>query len=423
METQATSAQPQAAAVPPADAAGWRVAVLRTPEEIASIRSQWQALRPQPNADPDFVLLVVRSRREVVRPHVVALFRGERLEGLLVGRLEDVEYRCTFGYATVFRTTVRSITIVTGGQLRATPDVPWAPLVRSLRDEVRQGTAHCVWFRSLETDSDLLAHLRAEVPALWRSDPRKAQPHWRLDLPTSFDEVMKRISRNHRKSFRRYRRRYDEEFPGRYCFRRTKRAEEVRDLCLRLEATAKETYLRGLGAGFVHDELTEARLVLAASRGRLESWELEVDGKVRAFWVGDLCDGVLYLDFTGHDSEFSFYQPGTVLLVEGIKDMIEAGATAIDYGIGHAEYKRRFHARSWDEFDVIVFPPGVRSLWLNGVRGTVGAVERFAAACAAKLQLRDRVKRLLRTAAKKRAVAEEPKGEDAGEPDSKADAG
>jgi len=392
------------AATPPRDG-GWRVAVLSRPEEIESLREQWQALRPPPNADPEFFLIVVRSRAEIVRPHVVALFRGDRLEALLVGRLEDVEYRCTFGYATVLRTTVRAITIVTGGAIRSGPDVPWAPMLRSLRAEIPAGTADCVWFRSIEASSDLPARIREAVPRIWRSDAGRTQLHWRLDLPATFDELLKRVSRDSRKHLRRYRRRLDENFPGRVLFRRTTAEGDVLELCRRLEVVARATYLRGLGAGFVHDALTEAGLVLAARRGRLQSWELEVDGKVRAFWVAELSNGVLYLEFTGHDVEFADHHPGTVLLLEALKDMIEAGVSAVDFGLGDADYKRRFDARSWHDCDVIAFAPGLRSLWLNCFRGAVVAVERFARAVATRLRLQDRVKRVLRASARQRVVA------------------
>src|SRR5438105_3043414 len=130
--------------------------------------------------------------------------------------------------------------------------------------------------------SELLDAIRAGVPRVWRNESEAPTPHWRVELPDSFESLLARLGGHMRKSLRRDRRLLDRTFPD-VAVRRTTDARDVPDFCRRAESVARDTYQRALGAGFVHDAEYEARLAVAARRGRLRAYELVAGGAVRSF--------------------------------------------------------------------------------------------------------------------------------------------
>jgi hypothetical protein len=389
-----------------ADSAGRRIAALTTAQEIEALAPRWHALDPHPNARPDAFLAVVRARPAVVGPYVIAAFRGDELEGVLAARLEDAEFRCDFAHRTLLRPRVRTLTVVYGGAIRRAPDVPWEPMVRVLADALRSGTARVALLRKLESGSELTAAVRAVAGRAWRNESDPPELHWRLALPASIDELLGRVGRHARGKLRRYAKTLERDFPGKVTVRRTTDPSGVPDFCRRAEAVAKATYQRGLGAGFVHTPEYEARLDAAARGGRLRAYDLEVDGRVRSFWITERSGATLHVDSTAYEREFSRYEPGTVVLLELLKDAIAEGVKTVDYGFGDAQYKRRFDAESREESDVYLFAPGVAALALNGLRGGVAWASRTADAVATRTGLKDRLRRSMRDSARERALGD-----------------
>src|SRR5262249_38544739 len=275
------------------------------------------------------------------------------------------------GYRAVYRPRVRTLGIVHGGALRARPDVSWEPLLAAVAAALRAGKASVASFHRLDTASDLARRVRAAWGRAWRSESAEPSPHWRVPLPATYDELLQRVSSSTRKQYRKHWRRLEQEFPGRARLRRTTDAQDVPDLARRAESVARGTYQRGLRSGFVHDAENEERLALAARRGRLRAYELEVDGRVWAFEMCERVGDVLYMEFTGYDTSMSRYEPGWIVILEAIQDAIREGAAAIDWGFGDAAYKRRFGAVKADETDVVLFAPRATGLWLRGMRGAI----------------------------------------------------
>jgi len=348
------------------------VASLSREEEIERVRASWEALAPGRNAEPARFLDVARTHPDVLRPHVFAMTTEDgSLSALLAARLERLDYRCRIARRTIVSASVRSLTVVYGGALRAGPDVAWNPLVRALADALSSDVADVAYLPRVEARSALLDALRAETSPMWRNESERPAAHWVLDLPDTFDALMRRVDGHRRKELGRYRRVLERTFPGRVETRTFVDEEDVPGVCVRAEAIARGAYQRGLGTGFFDDAVTRARLVGAARRGALRAHELVVDGVVRAFWIGEVHRGALLLDFTAYDAGFARYEPGTVLLLEVLKDAIAEGLRAADYGWDDVPYKRRFGARRVDERDVWLFRPGARSAWLNAARALV----------------------------------------------------
>src|SRR3974390_337248 len=64
------------------------VRVIRTIDEIQSIRTVWADKCVNPDADPDLFLLSSESECTVIRPHVIVVFRNGVPDCILVGRIE-----------------------------------------------------------------------------------------------------------------------------------------------------------------------------------------------------------------------------------------------------------------------------------------------------------------------------------------------
>jgi hypothetical protein len=409
------------AAAPPAGASapasGRRVVVLDTEAAVRAVAREWQALDPHPNADPEFFLTIAKSRPSILSPYVFAQMRGDVLEALLVARLEVIDYECRFGYRTVWKPKVRALSVVYGGWLRTSPDVPWTPLVAALTDALEKGVAVTAWFHRLEVGSELLAAVCAAAPARRRNESMAPLPHWRIALPATYDELLKRVSSSSRKQYRKQLRRLEEEFPGKVAIRRTTDESGVRDLCRRAESVAKATYQRGIGSGFVDGPENHERLGLAARRGRLRAFELEVEGQVRSYEICEKAGDTLYMDFTGYDAGFGKWDPGTVVIIEALQDALREGVKTIDWGFGDATYKRKFDAVMSEERDVYLFAPGPKGLVLNAVKGGVAWAARCAKSVVARVKLQDRLKKMMRKSAKKDAAAAAAPAESGGAAD------
>jgi CelD/BcsL family acetyltransferase involved in cellulose biosynthesis len=386
--------------------AGRRVEVLRDLASVEALRPQWEALHPAPDAMPDAYAAVLRARAGTSAPLVVALHEGPRLDGLLVCRDEAVEVACRFGTRTVLRARPRGVVVLAGGALRRGPDVSWAPLVGALAGLLRDGTARVVCVRKIGIDSELRRELRSVARGPWRSEADVPELRWRLELPGSFDELMQRVNRHGRQKLKRYRKVLERDFPGRVVLHRTTEPGDVPAFCARAEKVARESYQRGLGAGFVHDGEREARLSAAARAGRLRAFDLEVDGVPRAFWITEKSGDVRYVDSTAFDREFGRFEPGTVVLLDLLDDAIREQVRVVDYGFGDALYKRRFDAASTLESDVYLFAPGLRGLWLGAARGAVASLHRAADAVVTRLGLKDRLRRSMRDKARRQAALE-----------------
>lgn len=93
------------------------------------------------------------------------------------------------------------------------------------------------------------------------------------------------------------------------------RFDDIPGLCTRLEEVAARTYHRGLGSGFMDDEEHRQRFAVFARQGQLRVQLLEIDGRVRAFWLGTVWQDIFYLSETGYDPDLSRYEAGALTFI------------------------------------------------------------------------------------------------------------
>lgn len=181
-------------------------------------------------------------------------------------------------------------------------------------------------------------------------------------------------------------------------FRQYRTADELREFYRHAAALSARTYQGQLvNKGFDSEDVEQwARL---AAEGKARGWLLFHGERVVAFVAGrELTPGVFLDDFIGYDPEYSDFGPGNMLhyfaLEEAFRDKF---CRLWDFGEGEGSHKTRFGNVHLSCADLYCFPrarPAAMALFAAQAglhfasRGAVTALER--------LQLKDRIKKLLR---------------------------
>jgi hypothetical protein len=372
------------------------IRVLRSISEIEQVRDVWTSWQIHPNVDLDFYLMIQNTRSEVVRPHVLILYRDGRPDAMLVGRLEYQRLDVKLGYAKFLQPTVRVLNVVYGGCLGNISSENGQLLIRELLKGLRNNEADLAILRFVTSTSPLYILSRTLPGILTRDYCPTLQPHWGMHLPANVDEVYRALSAEHRNEVRRKAKKLLADFSGKVSVRCVREALQVPGAMEEVEHIAKKTYQRGLGAGFADNEETRRRLLLDAERGRLRIYILTAGDNACAFWIGSVCQGTFYSSFLGYDPSYGKYSPGTFLLVRMIEDFCDSGVQVIDFGFGDARYKERFGNFSWEEGSIHVFAPTVKGLWLNALRTPMMLADAWGKKLLGETQLLPRVKRFWR---------------------------
>jgi hypothetical protein len=360
----------------PAGRADIRLRVARSFVEAEAMREVWQRFDwTRIDADPAFFTTVAQIRPEVVRPHIVIAERGGEPVGMLVARIEDVRLRCNIGYKTVFAPAVRSLSVVFGGVAGADdPDVARVLLTDVLRS-LAEGEADVASLPALDTRSPFYSLAATELSALRR--PRLIAPtmHRRLALPASYAEFLASRARKTRESTKRYEKRLAKAFPGALEMRTFSAAAEVDEIFAATDQIATKTYQHGLGVAFSDTPEQRALVELGLGQQWFRAYVLFVSGAPVAFWPGYAYGGTFFVGTPGYDPAFAAHRVGTFVLMRAIEALCaDPTVSAIDFGYGDAEYKRRFATDAWHEADVLVFAPTARALAINATRnGILGA--------------------------------------------------
>ena len=339
------------------------VRVARSLPEVEGIREQWIAWPSHRDSDIDFYLMILDSYPEVLRPHVICLYRNGEPVSILVGRLERKRLAFNIGYLRPFQSWARCLTFVYGAiHGDASPEnsnILFSELMSSLkRDE-----ADLAMLEFVPLDSSLYRSATS-MPRIWSRDTLPAaQPHHAMTIPEGIDEVYAQMTAKHRKNLRRE---IKEVFaiPEGAAIVCYKQESDLERLFRDAEKIARTTYQRGLKAGFADDARVRARLGLAARQGWLRANLLYIGDRPVAFWIGMLYGRTFVSEYMGYDPEFRKYSPGMVLIMKVIEGFcVHAHGDIVkelDFGLGHAEYKAALCTKNWLEAPVYVFSPDTK---------------------------------------------------------------
>jgi hypothetical protein len=222
-------------------------------------------------------------------------------------------------------------------------------------------------------------------------------------VPSSADDLYRGLSKKARKNLKWQAKRLLQDYSSNVNVRCFREPGELENMAHDVEEIAKRTYHRGLGVGFIDNVEMRQHLYLEAQKGWLRTYVMYVANEPRAFWMGDLYQGIFYSNFMGYDPAFSHYSPGMFLIVRAMEGFCSHAdgddVKEVDFGFGDAQYKQVLGNREWTEASVHIFAPSVKGLGLCFLRTPPILVDKGIKALLARTQLLQRVKRIWRTRA------------------------
>ena len=373
------------------------IEVLKSRADVLGLRGEWQQMSQDPNADLDFYLTVLESRKEVLAPHVVVLRRDGVIESILAGRMEKTSLSIKFGYMKFPSPQVRVLTLVHGGLLGNNTAQASSLLIDSIKKSLADNEADVAWFHGM-SDGSIFCSLAKNAGKLFTRDlcPMQYQ-RWRMRVPASYEQYLRQRSGRTRKHLKWHSKRLRESIGDKISVRIFRAPDELDTLMSDTEAVASQTYQRGLGVGFIADDLTRELTVLAAARGWLRAYVLYVAGKPCAFWNGFLYRRTFFIWTTAFDPAFSELRPGMFLLQWIVESLCkEQSVDEVDFGFGDALYKREVSDFDNPHTSLFLFAPTLKGVWLNLYRSSVTWLANSTRSLLVHSGALDKVKKVLR---------------------------
>jgi len=197
--------------------------------------------------------------------------------------------------------------------------------------------------------------------------PRGALPDYLIDLPTSWDELRDRVSSNMRKNLRKAYAFLERDGFG-FALRIVERPDDVEIAMRRFLALHAA---RSMAPDMIGHPNKFARpreraflaeyLRLAAERGELRIFELEIGGKIVASRLAFVLGPNLYMYFAGYDPEWKTYSVMTVLICEMIKWALANGIERVNLSTGHDQSKIRWKPTETTFCDAVQVSPTNRA--------------------------------------------------------------
>jgi CelD/BcsL family acetyltransferase involved in cellulose biosynthesis len=354
---------------------GFTVTVARSVAEVEELRPKWERLQGnQLTTDLDWFLTTVEHDPRAQRPHVIYLERDGEPQGMVLGRLQDIELRCRLGYRKLYEPPLRVVTVVYGGFLGPLAEANPQALLGTLASSVRRGEVDALNLPSVRVGSPL-ADAVGGMSARARRSTTATRAHWYKAIPDSFDAFLGDLSSSTRQGVKRYANKLEREFADSLELRSVTSLDELEGFFADGAAVAAKTYQGGLGVGVRQDDELQRHLVrLGLERGWFRAYVLSLAGEPAAFWHGYAYRGTFRTMVPGYDPAYAKLNIGTYVLMKLIADLCDDPTIeSLDYGLGDAEYKRRFGDGFWEEQDVAVFSPTLRALRIHAVRSVLNS--------------------------------------------------
>lgn len=201
-------------------------------------------------------------------------------------------------------------------------------------------TAHGYQITSLPEDRrDAMAFAGSGMIAFVR---QRYTRHY-VDLTTSHDAWLKRMSSNTRTGLRRKARKVAGVSGGHLDVRRFRTSDEMTAFHDAARRISLRTYQeRLLGSGLPDDPDFLRDMYRRAAAGEVRGWLLYIAGEPAAYLYCPIASGVARYDYVGHDPAFSDLSPGGVLQMEAMRDLFDTGLKRFDFTEGDGQHKRQF---------------------------------------------------------------------------------
>lgn len=358
----------------------------------------WQRSTVSVNVAYEHFHLVCRLRPQVIRPYVLHVIGSKATseDFLLVGRLEKQRCCARLGYLQVSGPQVTGWVGVHGGWIGQPTEAQITDAMNYLSILLRKREIDFAVFHGMRRDAvatEVLQRWASTWPLYCRT-PWTA--HYLLHIPKDPEFLWKRLRSKHRAWLRGRKKRLRDSFKGHLEWHWHREFPDLEGLMARMETVASRTYQRRLGAGFRNDAEHHARFRLFVHHGILRVLTLETDKRVLAFWVGELDNGVFYSAETGYDPDLREFEPGTLVFFRLTENLVLEQTRLLDFGLGDADYKRRFADDSYEEADVYLFGLSARGLAAACLIGGLGRLHAAGRNWAARFGILNRIQTVWR---------------------------
>jgi hypothetical protein len=378
------------------------IEVFRSLDEIESVHAFWSSSAGPRDSDINIISNEQRTSGDVLRPHVLGVYRDGSLETLLIGRVVRRRLPLHVGYLTVPSPVVETIAFPYGALRGDDSAQNCEILVGEVMQALKRGEADLALFEHVRVDSHLFRCGKRAVGFLLGDRFSPVRPHRRRELPASVDDLRASLSASERRRFRQIARKLATEFSSEVTLVTLGDRADLDRIVRDVGEVARKTWQHKLGqGGFNTGEALKARLRTEAEMGALRVYLLYLGGNPAAFWVGASYQQTFYSDFTGYDPAYARYSVGTYLLSQILEDLCRIGITAIDFGFTDDEYKRRFGNVEWMETNLHLFPPTLFGVQLSGMRAATALISNASRAMLQHTGLTQRVKSAWRKAARR----------------------
>jgi hypothetical protein len=373
------------------------IRIIRSLDEIEDIRIFWETHQYYPDADIDFYIAFCRANKVNVKPHITILLKQGKPNAMMIGRVDNTDFNFRFGYKVLFSTKVRSLNILYGGIIGNITDLAYNLLLEEIMDSLSKGEADIAFFNHVIVDS-YIHNLAMRLPHFFlRDHSPKSYLHWKSSLPDSFDEFYRTRPKNFKNNLRKYTKRLNDQYGENKIVKTYQYMSEYRILLDDIETIASKTYHRGMGAGFLNDQTTENRILLALEQQRFRAYIIYLSRQPCAFLTGVKYGHTFFPWATGYDPSFTQYSLGTLIIMEMFKLLFEEGdIQTVDFGFGDAFYKHNFCDENWQEAPVYIYAPTLKGVLINAIKSLLDIISSFTEYALKKFNLTDKVKKIWR---------------------------
>ena len=310
-------------------------------KDLETLREDWERMRCHPNSDIDyFMALMLSDKDNIIKPYIFVFKENGNVKAIIVGRIETKCITITIGYKKLFKFNVKAYTINNQGFLGSISEDVFSILRSQLEQLVNNKTVDIVFFSFIDTGSRIFELLKnnelKNFFVIWGDD----NLHWKISNLDTFQKYMQSISYKFRKNLNRSKRKI---LNKNICIRNYTTLENVDQFLSFAEDIAKKSYQRGLGVGFINSSKDNMLTKVAARLNWLNSYVIFFDDTPVAFERIYLYDNKLFCQDAAYDPKYRDYDLGTNLFIYIIEEAFKnPKKKEIDFGLGDAEYKRRF---------------------------------------------------------------------------------
>jgi hypothetical protein len=375
----------------------YRIDVIKDLESMESIREIWQQFDEYPNSSLDIFKTILDNRDEIERPHIIVLCERQKPVSLLIGRIENIMLKNKLGYKVVYKTMVKSLSILHNGLLGEKSDLIGGLMATELLRTVKENEVDMIFLNNLKVESFLYQNLLNKSPSLFRAHGLSKNLHWKLNGLTSYETFYGNRTRRTKKNIRSWPKKLERDFNGRVEVKLYDSITDLEKIINDTENVAKKTYHRGLGMSFSDSPETRSVVDTSLRSNWFTAWILYIDNKPHAFCNGFEFGDTFYGYHMGYDPDYRNYGLGHVVILQFIKDICaNENVNKIDFGLGDAAYKRELCDEYWNESMVYLFSHNFKGLINNMIKSGTTLLNTGMKMVSDKLNLRSRVKRIWR---------------------------